>query len=58
MTKKILFALYITVIICMGAATIVEKYRGTDFVSGHIYGAWWFSAIWALLAAVAVFYFV
>ena len=40
-TKKILFALYALVIVCMGAATIVEKYQGTDFVGSHIYGAWW-----------------
>jgi len=57
MLKKILFALYILVMVCMGAATIVEKYRGTDFVSSHIYGAWWFSALWAVLAAIAIVYF-
>lgn len=57
MLKKILFALYILVMVCMGAATIVEKYRGTDFVSSYIYGAWWFSALWAVLAAIAIVYF-
>ena len=55
--KKTLFALYIIVLVCMGAATIIEKYRGTDFVSDHVYGAWWFTAVWALLAATSILYF-
>lgn len=41
----------------MGGATIVEKYRGTEFVTDSIYGSWWFTVVWALLAAVAVAYF-
>ncbi len=56
--KKTVIALYIVVVAVMAAATIVEKYQGTGYVSEHIYGAWWFSALWALLVAVAVFYFV
>jgi len=58
MMKKTVIALYIVVVAVLAAATIVEKYQGTTFVSEHIYGAWWFSALWALLTAVAVFYFV
>ena len=58
MTKKILFALYTLTIVCMGAATIVEKYKGTDYTSTHIYGAWWFTVLWALLATTAIVYFV
>lgn len=58
MTKKILFFLYIAVIVSMGAATIVEKYNGTGFTSEHIYGAWWFTLIWAMLAGFAIFHFV
>lgn len=56
--KYILFALYILVLVCMGGATIVEKYHGTGYVSEHIYGAWWFSVLWTLLAAAAIFYFI
>jgi len=56
--RKALFSLYALIIVCMGAATLVEKYRGTDFVLEHIYGSWWFTAAWALLSAVAVLYFV
>ena len=52
--KKTLFTLYIVVIAVMAIATIVEKNEGTAFVSQHIYGAWWFSALWALLTAAAI----
>ncbi|MBQ8487165.1 MAG: cytochrome c biogenesis protein CcsA [Prevotella sp.] len=56
--KKTLYTLYIVVVAVMAAATIVEKYQGTQFVSDNIYGAWWFSLLWGLLAAVAVWWFV
>ena len=46
------------VVVVMAATTIIEKYQGTDFVAENIYGAWWFSILWTLLAATAVFYFV
>ena len=42
----------------MGSATIIEKYKGTDFVSSNIYGSWWFAAVWAALALTAVVYLV
>lgn len=56
--KKILFSLYLLVILCMGAATIIEKYKGTDFVASAIYGAWWFSLVWAALAATGIWHFI
>lgn len=37
----------------MAAATIIEHYHGSSFVSHHIYGSWWFSAAWAAMAALA-----
>ena len=55
--KKTVIVLYIVVVVVMAAATIVEKYQGTEYVSAHIFGAWWFSALWAMLTAVAVVYF-
>lgn len=50
--------LYVLIIICMGAATFVEKSRGTQFTSENIYGAWWFTALWAVLTAFAAVHFV
>ena len=58
MLKKTVIALYMIVVAAMTTTTIVEKYQGTSYVSEYIYGAWWFSALWALLTAVAVFYFI
>lgn len=55
--KYIVSTLYILLIVCMGAFTIVEKYRGTSFASENLYGSWWFSALWALLTAFAIAYF-
>jgi ABC-type transport system involved in cytochrome c biogenesis permease subunit len=52
--KKILSALYLAVIVSMAAATIIEKYKGSEYAATHIYGAWWFTALWALLTAFAL----
>ena len=58
MVKKIIFILYILVLVCMAAATIVEKSQGTDYAHAHYYGAWWFIFIWAVLAALGAFYII
>lgn len=42
----------------MAAATFVEKFRGTEFVHASVYGSWWFVSLWAVLALLAVAYFV
>lgn len=44
MLKKTVIALYLIVVVVMAAATIIEKYHGTDYAADNIYGAWWFSA--------------
>ena len=54
--KKVIFTLYILLVVCIGFATVVEKYRGTAFVGEHIYGAWWFSALWAVLTVASLAY--
>lgn len=56
--KKLVFSLYTIAVVCMGAATVIEKYQGSEFVSAYIYGTWWFALVWALLAATATVYFV
>ena len=57
MNKKLILTLYISIMVCIGFATIIEKYRGTRFVSEHIYGAWWFSTLWAILTVASCAYF-
>ena len=56
--KKSLILAYMVVIVCMAVTTIIEKYQGTQYVADHIYGAWWFSALWALLTALAIAWFI
>jgi ABC-type transport system involved in cytochrome c biogenesis permease subunit len=55
-TKIIIIALYTLIVVCIGFATVIEKYRGTAFVSEYVYGAWWFSALWAVLTIAALAY--
>lgn len=57
-TKPLLFAVYILIVVCMGAATVVEKYRGSDFAATYIYGSWWFVLLWGVLAALSILHFV
>ena len=56
MNKKLICSLYTLIVVCIGIATVIEKYRGTQFVGEHIYGAWWFSALWAVLTVAACAY--
>lgn len=56
--SRSLLALYVSIITIMAAATITEKYMGSDYVADTIYGSWWFAAMWTLLAAAGVAYIV
>ena len=37
-------------VIAIAVATVLENRYGTDFALQHVYGAWWFIALWGLLA--------
>ena len=52
--KVLTGALYTLLVVCMGIATVVEKFEGTEFVGSEIYGSWWFMSLWALLTVVAL----
>ena len=56
LTKILIIALYTFIVVCIGLATVIEKYHGTAYVSEHIYGAWWFSALWGVLTVAALAY--
>ena len=56
--KRIVIVFYIVVVVVMAAATIVENRYGAEFVAVNIYGAWWFIALWALLATAGIVYFI
>ena len=49
--KHILSILTITLIVAMAAGTVVEMRHGNEYALGHVYGSWWFVALWVLLAA-------
>ncbi|MBO7660728.1 MAG: hypothetical protein J6S65_04250, partial [Bacteroidaceae bacterium] len=55
--KRLLFFLYILITVCLAAATIIEKYQGSEFVSAYIYGSTWFCVLWGIGTAVAIAYF-
>ena len=56
LNRLIIFTLYALIVACIGVATVVEKYSGTDFVGDNIYGSWWFSALWAVLTVASLAY--
>lgn len=58
MIKKTIIALYVLIIVCIGLASIIEKFKGTPYVSENIYGAWWFVILWGLLAVTSLAYII
>ena len=51
--RHIVSVLMILLITVLAAGTIIEKLHGTDFASSHVYGTWWFVALWAVFLVVA-----
>ena len=58
MFKKLIIALYLLIIITMATATFIGKCHGADYAYTAVYGSWWFTSLWALLAVTAVAYIV
>jgi ABC-type transport system involved in cytochrome c biogenesis permease subunit len=53
--RHITSVLVITLIAVLAAGTVVEKLHGSDFARIHVYGAWWFVGLWALVALLIVY---
>ena len=53
--RHITSVLIIVLIAVLAAGTIVEKLHGADFARIHVYSAWWFVALWALVALLIVY---
>jgi len=50
---RILATILITIlIVVLAAGTVVERLHGSDYALSHVYGTWWFVALWALFAIV------
>lgn len=58
MTKALLYLFYVVAVVVMAIATVVGRNHGQDYAVSHIYGAWWFTLLWALLAVVGVVWIV
>ncbi|MDR1738519.1 MAG: cytochrome c biogenesis protein CcsA [Candidatus Symbiothrix sp.] len=48
------FATWIALIVVLAAATIVEKCAGSESAHTHIYSAWWFVALWGVMAVCSL----
>lgn len=48
--------LVVLLIFIMGCTTVLEKYRGTSFVSTQIYSSVWFVVLWTLLGVGSLVY--
>ncbi|MDR0754478.1 MAG: cytochrome c biogenesis protein CcsA, partial [Prevotellaceae bacterium] len=57
-TKWYAFGILIIIMAVLAAATIIEKFSGTDFVADKIYGAWWFAALWCAFAIMSFVYII
>ena len=53
--RHITTVLVIILIAVLAAGTIVEKLHGSEFALAHVYSAWWFVGLWALLAGIIVY---
>ena len=51
--RHIVSVLVILLITTLAVGTIVERLHGSDFAHIHVYGAWWFVALWAIFGLVA-----
>lgn len=56
MVKKLIYTLYIIIVVSMASATIVEQEHGTDYAHQAVYGSRWFVALWAALTAAGIFH--
>ena len=52
--RHIVTILVISLIVVLAAGTVVESLHGSDFALAHVYGAWWFVGLWAVLAGLMV----
>ena len=51
-TIRVIGMMVVTAVLAAG--TVFERYRGTEWVHGHFYGAWWFAVLMGLVAVGAV----
>ncbi len=50
---RLAFGLWICLMVCLAAATFLEKHSGSDYVARYVYHTSWFVGLWGALAAAA-----
>jgi ABC-type transport system involved in cytochrome c biogenesis permease subunit len=53
--RHITSVLVIILIAVLAVGTVVEKLHGSDFALAHVYSAWWFVGLWALMAGLIIY---
>ena len=53
--RHITSVLVIILIAVLAVGTVVEKLHGSEFALAHVYSAWWFVGLWALMAGLLVY---
>ena len=53
--RHITSVLVIVLIAVLAAGTVIKKLHGSEFALAHIYSAWWFVGLWALMACLIIF---
>ena len=49
-SSKLPLILVIFLVVAIAVATVLENRYGTHYALQHVYGAWWFVCLWAMLA--------
>ena len=52
---SVVAVVYVCLLVCMAGATVIGKVEGSA-ASQRLYGAWWFTALWGVLAAAGIGY--
>ena len=53
--RHITSVLVIILIAVLATGTVVEKLHGSEFALAHVYSAWWFVGLWALMAGLIIY---
>ncbi len=53
--RHITSVLVIILIAVLAVGTVVEKLHGSEFALAHVYSAWWFVSLWALMAGLIIY---
>ena len=53
--RNMVSVLMIVLVAVLATGTVVERLRGSEYALSHVYSAWWFVALWALVALGMVF---